>query len=168
MLILIFLVDGQLHPGSVRRVAWSSTTHILGVLFKECNLTTPKVRCSISPRDPMAWAPSLWAWLRLAFLASGRWKVISNAMFSLPTHNAKDQHQLLSIHQQDSFTALTGNGRLEAAELRCIEKELSMTAKNPSLRLQPSEAIGVWSVSTRISELKADIPPGYSCMDSLL
>lgn len=67
--------------------------------------------------------------------------------------------------------ALKGNVKLEAAGLRCTEKELSMTAKNPSLRLQPSEwgmLQEVWSVSTHISELKSDVPPGYSCLDSLL
>lgn len=67
--------------------------------------------------------------------------------------------------------ALKGDGRLQAAELRCTEKELSMAAKNPSLPLQPSESgrlQEVWSVSTPISELKSDVPPGYSCLGSLV
>lgn len=47
------------------------------------------------------------------------------------THNAEGCHQLLSVHQKDNFLALEGKGRLEAAQLRCVEKELGVTAKNP-------------------------------------
>lgn len=57
------------------------------------------------------------------------------------THNAEGCHQLLSVHQ-NSFMALEGKGRLEAAQLRCLEKELGVTANNPFLLCAATGSVG--------------------------